>query len=108
MHTPGPVLLICCLMAATERAISQPPVDELSAAQQEVIDRGGQVFVTEDVRGSPWPRASVFQYVDATPEEAAAVFADYDRHATYMPGLKSSRISRVVDGHTVEVDYVLR
>ena len=105
---PGTVLLCCCLLAATQRAVAQPPADELSAAQKDVIDRGGQVFVTEDVQGSPWPRASVFQYVDATPEEAAAVFADYDRHATYMPGVKTSRIARVVDRRTAEVDYVLR
>ena len=108
MKRLGPLLIFWCLLAVPQRAVAQPPADELSPARRDVLDRGGQVFVTEDVAGSPWPRATVLQYVDATPEEAAAVFADYDRHATYMPGLKKSRIARVIDRRTVEVDYVLR
>jgi hypothetical protein len=81
---------------------------ELTPAQRRTIDTGGQVFLTEDVRGSPWPRAWVYQFVDATPEEAAAVFADYPLHATYIPNVKKSLIARVIDRATVEVDYALR
>jgi len=95
-------------MAEVPYKTSQPRADELSAAQRDVIDRGAQIFITKHVEGSPWPRASVYQYVDATPEEAAAVFSDFDRHATYMPGLEKSRIVRVIDRRTVEVYYVLR
>jgi hypothetical protein len=81
---------------------------ELTPAQRRTIDTGGQVFLTEDVRGSAWPRAWVYQFIDATPEEAAAVFADYPLHATYIPNVKKSVISRVIDRATVEVDYALR
>jgi hypothetical protein len=105
-------LLVCDLAAASPRGVAQGGVSqgaagELSATQRDLLDRGAQVFVTTPVDGSRWPRASVYQYVDATPEEAAAVFADFDRHATYMPGLERSRIARVIDPRTVEVDYVL-
>jgi hypothetical protein len=50
----------------------------------------------------------VYQYIKATPEEAAAVFTDYNRHATYIPNLKRSKISRVIDPRTVDVDFTLR
>jgi hypothetical protein len=107
MRRAVPVLLICCWTVGSSRGVPQPAADELSAEQKDAIDRGAQVFITNHVEGSLWPRASVYQYVDATPQEAAAVFWDFDRHDTYMPGLKSSRIARVIDPRTVEVDYVL-
>jgi hypothetical protein len=65
------------------------------------------VLVTQDVEGSSWPSACTYQRVDAAPEEVAAVFADYSRHKIFIPGLKKSTISRVVDRATMEVDYVL-
>jgi hypothetical protein len=79
-----------------------------TAEQRRVIDRGEQVFLTEAVAGSAWPRAWVLQYIDATPEEAAAVFADYSLHSTYIPNVKRSAVGRVIDPLTAEVDYVLR
>jgi hypothetical protein len=50
----------------------------------------------------------VYQFVAASPEEAAAVFVDYERHASFLPNVKRSRISLVLDSATVEVDYTLR
>ncbi|HET9003496.1 MAG TPA: hypothetical protein VFN39_05790 [Gemmatimonadaceae bacterium] len=83
-------------------------VRELSPEQRAEIDAGHDVFMTWPASGSPWPRACVFRYVDATPAEATAVFMDYERHAAYIPDLKKARISRVIDPATVEVDYRLR
>ena len=83
-------------------------VRELSPEQRAAIEAGRDVFMTWPASGSPWPRACVFRYVDATPAEAAAVFMDYERHAAYIPELTKARISRVIDPVTVEVDYRLR
>jgi hypothetical protein len=93
--------------AAADTSRAQRPA-ELTPAQRRTIDTGGQVFLTENVRGSAWPRVWVYQFIDATPEEAAAVFADYALHATYVPNVKKSVIGRVIDRTTVEVDYALR
>lgn len=57
--------------------------------------------------GAPWPAATVFVFVDASPEEAAAVFADYGAHQAFIPDIKYSRVARVIDRSTVEVDYVI-
>lgn len=50
---------------------------------------------------------SIYQFVEATPEEAAAVFVDYERQSTYIPGVKSSVISQRISSTVMEVDYVL-
>ena len=83
-------------------------VHELTPEQWTAIDAGKDVVMTWTVSSSSWPRACVFRYVDATPEEAAAVFTDYERHVAYIPDLTKARISRVIDPATVEVDYRLR
>lgn len=80
---------------------------ELSARQLADVEGGGQVFLTWDVAGSPWPRACVFERIDATPEEAAAVFTNYARQTSYIPGLRKAKIARVADPVTAEVDYTL-
>jgi hypothetical protein len=56
---------------------------------------------------SPWPAVTIVTFVRATPEEAAAVFTDYESHSTYLPSTKRSRISKVHSAADVEVDYVL-
>ena len=100
-----------CLSAPTFLLVPSPARAqagaELTSEQRQTLERGGQVFRTWSVPSSSWPRACVYERIAATPEEAAAVFADYERHRRYIPGLKKSRISRVIDPATVEVDYTL-
>lgn len=79
----------------------------LGPSERAAIDSGRQVVVTEKVAGSSWPRVTVYVFVPASPEEAAAVFADYARHASYLPDVRQSHISRVLDSAMVEVDYTL-
>jgi hypothetical protein len=81
--------------------------DQLTEDQRRVFDDGGQVFVRRDIAGLPWPAVDVYQYIDARPEQAAAVFFDYGLHRTYIPGVRQSRVSAIVDPLTVEVDYVV-
>ena len=102
-----------CLVAGVFAAALASPlrgqaVRELLPEQRAAIDAKHEVFMTWPVRGSPWPRACVFRYIDAASAEAAAVFIDYERHAAYIPDLTKARISRVIDPATVEVDYRLR
>lgn len=100
-------LAIGVLMTAGAQRGRAQAIQELTGEQRVTVDDGRQVFLTWDVRSSPWPRACVYQYIDATPEEAAAVFANYDRHLSFIPKLRKSTISRVIDSVTAEVDYTL-
>jgi hypothetical protein len=94
-------------VATVRIAQAQVAATELTAEQHRTVDTGHQVFVAEDVAASSWPRACTYQFVAATPEEAAAVFADYARHAAFIPDIKQSTVSLVIDQRTAEVDYVL-
>lgn len=79
----------------------------LDSAQYAAIASGRQVVVAEKVAGSSWPRVTVYQFIAASPEEATAVFLQYESHASFLPNVKRSYISLVLDSATVEVDYVL-
>ena len=68
---------------------------------------GAQDIVREQRPTSPWPAVTIVTYVDATPEEAAAVFIDYARHVEFIPSTKLSRVSRIHAPNDVEVDYVV-
>jgi hypothetical protein len=68
---------------------------------------GAQEIAREQRPTSPWPAVTIVTYVDAAPEEAAAVFVDYARHIEFIPSTKLSRISRVHSATDVEVDYVV-
>lgn len=81
--------------------------DELTAEQQRAVQNGEQVFLTEEVPGATWPKVTIYQRIEAAPEESAAVFADYELQSSYVPKLKKSKIRSRVDKTTTLVDYVL-
>jgi hypothetical protein len=66
-----------------------------------------QEVVREQRPDSPWPAVTIVTYVNATPEESAAIFIDYASHADFIPSTKLSRVSRVHAPADVEVDYVV-
>ncbi len=98
-------LLVMALAILTPAALLG--AQSLSTEQTAAIDSGRQVVITEKVSGSSWPRVTVYQFIAGSAEEAAAVFADFGRHAAFLPNVKRSHVSRVVDSATIEVDYTL-
>ena len=80
-------------------------LDDLDAKQVEEVARGGQVVLLQPIEGHPWPKVRVYQKVDATPEEVAAVFFDYKNAKSYVPKVIKSEISRQVSPCVAEVDY---
>jgi hypothetical protein len=108
-HLRGDLAVVIWLLAlaSVRVAYAQTAAAELTPEQRHTVDTGGQVFLAEDVAGSSWPRACTYQFVAASPDEAAAVFTDYARHTAFIPDIKHSKVSLVVDQTTAEVDYVL-
>jgi hypothetical protein len=66
-----------------------------------------QEITREQRAESPWPAMTIVTFIRATPEEAAAIFTDYESHASFLPSTKLSRISRTVSPGDVEVEYVV-
>jgi hypothetical protein len=94
-------------LALAARPAHAGAYDELSEAQKASLQKGEQVMITEDLPGLPWPRVSLYQRIEATPEEAMAVLADYELAQSYVPNVRSSRISSRLDAVTTDVDYVI-
>lgn len=82
-------LMTCVLSAAVVHA---DMYGSLSPADQATVDSGGQVVPTpEAVPGSNWPKVTVYQRVEATPDQVAAVMFDYSLHKTmFAPALDSN------------------
>lgn len=80
-------------------------LDELGAADRAKLLAGRQVLLQEEVAGKPWPLVRVYQLVQATPEEVAAVFFDYNNSKNYVPDLLRSKISKKISPCVLEVDY---
>jgi hypothetical protein len=99
-------LLVTALMLSAPPALSR--AQSISVERRAAIDSGRQVVITEKMSGLSWPRVTVYLFIPGSAEEAAAVFADFERHAAFLPNVKRSHVSRVVDSATVEVDYTLR
>jgi hypothetical protein len=97
---------VAAILAATALPALAQTAD-LTAAQRAAIDRGEPVVVTRERAGSVWPEVTVYVFVAATPLEAAAVFTDYASQSSYIPSVRKSRVSRVIDPLTAEVDYTL-
>jgi hypothetical protein len=93
---------------ATGSLEAQTSSSELTSDQRRLIEAGEQVFVTRDSAKTPWPLAWAYQFIDAPPEEAAAVFADAERQADYVPDLKRSRVLRTIAPGVIEVAQEMR
>lgn len=78
---------------------------ELDSSQKSALIKGAQILVTEDIKGKPWPRVTIYKVVNATPEEVAAVFFDYEDNKSFVPNLLKSEISKRISPRSSEVDY---
>lgn len=80
-------------------------LDDLDDTQRGELERGGQVVTMQNMEGKPWPRVKLYQRVDASPEDVAAVFFDYQNAKCFIPKVIKSDITRHVSPCILEVDY---
>lgn len=97
-------------------AHSAPPVYELplpaagiasglSVDQLKQINKGEPVFVSSQVKGTKWPVYDGYAATSLNPEEAAAVFNDYDLQGEYLTQVKSKLLKRL-PGARAHVQYI--
>lgn len=82
-------------------------MNELATGHQSQIRKGEQISINENISGKPWPKVRIYRTVNATPEEVAAVFCDYDNAKAYVPNVLKSTVSNRVSACTVDIDYGL-
>ncbi len=103
----GVFALVSCVLFTGIAAATAGIYDGLTPDQKNKIQSGQPVVVMQEAVGSAWPKVWVYQRVSATPEESAAVFADFELASTYVENLKKSKISKRVSKNSFEVDYLL-
>jgi hypothetical protein len=81
-------------------------VQQLSPDQMARVERGEAVQLLTAVADSPWPRSTVYQFIEATPEECAAVLSDFALQSEYIPRLNTSRVIGA-RGKETDVEYVV-
>lgn len=91
------VLAVQCAVAGV--------LDDLSPSDREKVLGGGQVVLTEEMEGKPWPRIRIYERVNASPEQVAAVFFDYRNAKSYVPKVIKSDVSKTLSPCVLEVDY---
>jgi len=100
-------LLGCVIASSFHSVVFAGALDELNTADQAKVKSGELVETFEDV-GKAWPKIRVYQKINASPEESAAVFSDYERHASYFSHITRSKISKIINKRTVEIDYSIK
>jgi hypothetical protein len=103
-------LATVCMMVTIAAASSGQGVRDLpllTPEQRALVDQGKTVQILEPVETSPWPRSVVFQFIDATPAECAAVLSDYALQSSYIPRMRSSRIVARRGANETDVEYVI-
>lgn len=95
--------LAVCLAALP--AATAGLLDDLTREQRAELEKGGLIVLEQDIPGKPWPRVRIYKKIQATPEQVAAVFFDYNQAKTFIPDVLESRISRKISPCVMEVDY---
>ena len=101
----GTVVVAGVSVAAGQTPSASPP---LTALQRSAVERGEPVQILELLPTSPWPRSIVYQFINATPEQCAAVLSDYDLQSTYVPRLVLSRVIGHRGANVTDVEYVVK
>lgn len=95
--------LAVCLAALP--AATAGLLDDLTREQRAELEKGGLIVLEQDIPGKPWPRVRIYKKIQATPEQVASVFFDYNQAKTFIPDVLESRISKKISPSVIEVDY---
>ena len=95
--------LVACLAALPVATASV--LDDLTREQRANLEKGDLIVLEQDIPGKPWPRVRIYKKIQATPEQVAAVFFDYNQAKTFIPDVLESRISKKISPGVMEVDY---
>ena len=95
--------LAVCLAALP--AATAGLLNDLTREQRANLEKGDLIVLEQDIPGKPWPRVRIYKKIQATPEQVAAVFFDYNQAKTFIPDVLESRISKKISPGVMEVDY---
>jgi hypothetical protein len=80
---------------------------DLSGKDFQRLLNGEQVYEEQKIKGSSWPKMNAYQMVDATPEEAAAIFFDYENQVKFVKHVLEIKASPSEDAKMADVSYLV-
>jgi hypothetical protein len=80
-------------------------LNDLTREQRANLEKGDLIVLEQDIPGKPWPRVRIYKKIQASPEQVAGVFFDYNQAKTFIPDVLESRISKKISPGVMEVDY---
>jgi len=99
--------LVCSALFLSAQHVFASALDELGAADQQNVESGGRAEIST-MRSGPWPELKVYQLVNFSPKDGAAVFADYQKHNKLFNDIISSDAHFQPGSNTVTVDYLMK
>jgi hypothetical protein len=85
------IAFVALLVVLPRVAEAQWP-NQLTAADSARIEEGQVLVLERDVTNAPWPRVRLYRFIDATPEQSAAMLTDYEHQPMYSHDLKEARV----------------
>jgi len=106
------IRLMACLLLLLAGATASLSAEELiwsmlTKQQQTELLEGKALEVEENVPESAWPRFIIYQMVNSSPADVAAVFWNCDRAPDYIPNCLSVRIVHQPHPWIIEAEYTL-
>ena len=98
------VFFLICLSSPAEESLGT----NFSSIQQEELLSGKKLKIEEEIPGNPWPRFMIYQMVNSTPENVAAVFWNCELDPEYIPNCLSVRILKHPEPGVIEAEYTLK
>lgn len=103
------ILSVGAWVLMSSPSLSASAFGELSDNDQYKVKAGQQVGIYTYFQSpyAAWPQGTIYERIDATPEEAVAVFFDFNLHSEYLPHVLKSEVSSSIDRATFQVDYTV-
>ena len=100
------VMVMSVLILTVAQAVWAGGWEELNSAQQGYLSRGGELVVRRPANEGPWPSFHAYMIVNSTPEEAAAVFTDFNNQKDYFKSVADSQVV-AQRGNVFQIRYSL-
>jgi hypothetical protein len=105
MSTRATTFALAATLALTSQCLAAQQGDTLTPAEWIAVAQEKVVLHQWPVADRPWPHLRLYRFIDATPEQSAAMFADYEHQTAYNVDLKQATAGRRLDSARTEVFY---
>ena len=105
MRIRATTLALAAMLGMMSQALAAQQSETLTSAEWTAVAQGDVVLHRWPVANGPWPHLRLYRFIDASPEQSVAMFADYEHQTAYNADLKQATAGRRLDSARTEVFY---